>query len=106
MHDTDIANSGIPVKVGMGLKAYKTVAMFICYVHTEDDLVRKATELVSNRRIATLRRGNGNMTPQPLVGRLVNSPVGVWRILRRVLPALIVVSLKRQFGHGATALPP
>jgi integrase len=47
---TDIANSGIPIKVGMALTAHKTVAMFMRYVHTEDDPVRKAAELVANRR--------------------------------------------------------
>ena len=47
---TDIANSGIPVKVGMALTAHKTVAMFMRYVHTEDDPVRKAADLVANRR--------------------------------------------------------
>ncbi|MCB8428056.1 integrase arm-type DNA-binding domain-containing protein [Klebsiella pneumoniae] len=47
---TDIANSGIPVKVGMALTAHKTVAMFMRYVHTEDDPVRQAAELVANRR--------------------------------------------------------
>jgi integrase len=47
---TDIANSGIPVKVGMALTAHKTVAMFMRYVHTEDDPVRKAAELVASRR--------------------------------------------------------
>lgn len=47
---TDIANSGIPVKVGMALTAQKTVAMFMRYVHTEDDPVRQAAELVANRR--------------------------------------------------------
>lgn len=47
---TDIANSGIPVKVGMALTAHKTVAMFMRYVHTEDDPVRRAAELVAKRR--------------------------------------------------------
>lgn len=47
---TDIANLGIPVKVGMALTAHKTVAMFMRYVHTEDDPVRQAAELVANRR--------------------------------------------------------
>lgn len=47
---TDIANSGIPVKVGMALTAHKTVTMFMRYVHTEDDPVRAAAELVTNRR--------------------------------------------------------
>lgn len=39
-----------PVKVGMALTAHKTVAMFMRYVHTEDDPVRQAAELVANRR--------------------------------------------------------
>ncbi len=47
---TDIANSGIPVKVGMVLTAHKTVAMFMRYVHTEDAPVGQAAELVANRR--------------------------------------------------------
>ena len=47
---TDIANSGIPVKVGMALTAHKTVVMFMRYVHTEDKPVREAAELVANRR--------------------------------------------------------
>ncbi|MGC8401103.1 tyrosine-type recombinase/integrase [Enterobacter mori] len=47
---TDIANSGIPVKVGMALTAHKTVVMFMRYVHTEDDPVREAAELVAKRR--------------------------------------------------------
>ena len=49
---TDIANSGIPVKVGMALTAHKTVAMFMHYVHTEDKPVRDAAELVASRRQA------------------------------------------------------
>ena len=47
---TDIANSGIPVKVGMALTAHKTVVMFMRYVHTEYKPVREAAELVANRR--------------------------------------------------------
>ena len=47
---TDIANSGVPLKVGMALTAHKTVAMFMRYVHTEDDPVRQAAELVATRR--------------------------------------------------------
>ena len=49
---TDIANLGIPVKVGMALTAHKTVAMFMRYVHTEDKPVREAAELVATRRKA------------------------------------------------------
>jgi integrase len=47
---TDIANSGIPVKVGMALTAHKTVTMFMRYVHTEDDPVRAAADTVAFRR--------------------------------------------------------
>jgi hypothetical protein len=34
----------------MALTAHKTVAMFMRYVHTEDDPVRKAAEQVATRR--------------------------------------------------------
>jgi len=47
---TDIANSGVPVKVGMALTAHKTVTMFMRYVHTEDDPIRAAAETVASRR--------------------------------------------------------
>lgn len=47
---TDIANSGVPVKVGMALTAHKTVTMFMRYVHTEDDPIRAAAETVAARR--------------------------------------------------------
>jgi hypothetical protein len=51
---TDIANSGIPIKVGMALTAHKTVTMFMTYVHTEDDPVRAAAEKVASRRRDTI----------------------------------------------------
>lgn len=51
---TDIANSGVPVKVGMALTAHKTVSMFMRYVHTEDDPVRAAAEKVAARRQETI----------------------------------------------------
>ncbi len=47
---TDIANSGVPVKVGMALTAHKTVTMFMRYAHTEDDPIREAAETVASRR--------------------------------------------------------
>jgi hypothetical protein len=47
---TDIANSGVPVKVGMALTAHKTVTMFMRYVHTEDDPARAAADAVASRR--------------------------------------------------------
>ncbi len=49
---TDIANSGVPTKVGMALTGHKTVAMFMHYVHTEDKPVRDAADLVASRRLA------------------------------------------------------
>ena len=60
---TEIANSGIPVKVGMQLTAHKTVTQFMRYVHTEDDPVRAAAETVASRRLVVL---SGQRTsPQP-----------------------------------------
>lgn len=55
---TEIANSGVPVKVGMQLTAHKTVTMFMRYVHPEDQQVRAAAELVASRRKALLQ-GSG-----------------------------------------------
>ena len=55
---TDIANSGVPVKVGMALTAHKTVTMFMRYVHTEDVPVRAAAELVANRRKTVVEARN------------------------------------------------
>jgi len=59
---TDIANSGIPVKVGMALTAHKTVTMFMRYVHTEDDPVREAAEAVTRRRLSLV---GGALPPAP-----------------------------------------
>lgn len=53
---TEIANSGVPIKVGMQLTAHKTVAQFMQYVHTEDDAVRAAAEKVAQLRQAALSR--------------------------------------------------
>jgi hypothetical protein len=47
---TDIANSGVPVKVVMALTAHRTVTMFMPYVHSEYDPVRAAAEAVAQRR--------------------------------------------------------
>jgi len=49
---TDIANSGVPIKVGMALTAHKTVTMLMRYVHTEDNPVCEAAERVTSRRQA------------------------------------------------------
>jgi integrase len=51
---TEIANSGVPVKVGMQLTAHKTVTQFMRYVHTEDDPVRAAAETVASRRLVVI----------------------------------------------------
>lgn len=48
---TDIANSGVPSKVGINLTDHITVAMFMHYVHTEDKPVRDAAQLVANWRL-------------------------------------------------------
>jgi len=61
---TDIANSGVPVKVGMALTAHKTVAMFMRYVHAEDDPIRAAAEAVSARR-RSLVGGAPPLPPAP-----------------------------------------
>jgi integrase len=47
---TDIANCGVPVKVGMQLTAHKTVTQFMRYVYTDDDAVRDAANSVASRR--------------------------------------------------------
>jgi integrase len=52
---TEIANSGVPVKVGMQLTAHKTVTQFMRYVHTEDEAVRSAAEAVASRRKTILQ---------------------------------------------------
>lgn len=60
---TDIANSGIPLKVGMALTAHKTVEAFMRYIHVEDDQVRAAAEVVADRR-ATIVASKGR-APSP-----------------------------------------
>lgn len=73
---TDIANSGIPVKVGMALTAYKTVTMFMRHVHTEDDPVRAAAALVANRRKAVVESHPiaPNDIPEPIADSCGTTP--------------------------------
>lgn len=74
---TDIANSGVPIKVGMQLTAHKTVAQFMRYVHTEDDPVRAAAELVSTRRASMLgARGILMQVEAPASDTTVSVPSG------------------------------
>lgn len=82
---TDIANSGVPVKVGMALTAHKTVTMFMRYVHTEDDPVRAAAELVASRRkvVVETRPSPTIDIPQPAsVTHEPRSPVAVYTPFR------------------------
>lgn len=60
---TDIANSGIPLKVGMTLTAHKTVTMFMRYVHVEDDQVRAAAEIVADRRATIIKESGAGRSP-------------------------------------------
>ena len=66
---TDIANSGVPTKVGMALTAHKTVTMFMRYVHTEDDPIRAAAETVAARR-----RGIVGGVPHPAAPESLAAP--------------------------------
>lgn len=59
---TDIANSGAPVKVGMALTAHKTVTMFMRYVHSEDDPIRAAADMVAARRRSVIEAGSSGDT--------------------------------------------
>jgi integrase len=74
---TDIANSGIPVKVGMALTAHKTVTMFMRYVHTEDDPVRAAAEAVTQRRQALVSGAPVPTEPTPTASALDREPPSV-----------------------------
>jgi len=60
---TEIANSGVPIKVGMQLTAHKTVAQFMQYVHTEDDAVRAAAERVAELRRAAMHAAQRSIAP-------------------------------------------
>jgi integrase len=73
---TDIANSGVPVKVGMALTAHKTVTMFMRYVHAEDDPIRAAAEAVSARRRSLIggTAAPALPTPEPAPPQLLPEP--------------------------------
>jgi len=63
---TEIANSGAPLKIGMQLTAHKTVTQFMRYVHTEDDQVRAAAEVVASRRKVVLQTATDvAIAPEP-----------------------------------------
>jgi integrase len=95
---TDIANSGVPVKVGMALTAHKTVTMFMRYVHTEDDPVRAAAEAVAQRRLS-LVGGVQPAAPAPVV--TPPDPPTVAPIVEVATQALDTDSKPLGFGDGA-----
>ena len=80
---TEIANSGVPVKIGMQLTAHKTVTQFMRYVHAEDEAVRVAAETVASRRRVVLFGqlptpkpvNSATMTEQPT--NLLDMPVAM-----------------------------
>lgn len=83
---TDIANSGIPLRVGMTLTAHKTVESFMRYVHVEDDQVRAAAEVVAERRTTIIQSKGRAPSPRlarPLetlpAGGAINMPLGLPR---------------------------
>lgn len=51
---TDIANSGVPLKVGMALTAHRRVEVFLGYVHLEEPLIYEAADQVAESRMAKL----------------------------------------------------
>lgn len=78
---TDIANSGIPLKVGMALTAHKTVTMFMRYVHVEDDQVRAAAEIVAERRAAIIKAKG--YAPSPILAKPLDALPAGGRIVRQ-----------------------
>jgi integrase len=101
---TDIANSGVPTKIGMALTAHKTVTMFMRYVHPEDDAIRAAADKVASRRrdltdgagveprdLASLRRPALSLPPP-------RTALGAYRPLRRAGKSRVV--RKAVEGHA------
>ncbi len=84
---TDIANSGVPVKVGMALTAHKTVTMFMRYVHTEDDPIRQAAETVASRRRSVVQgaasTAEGDLNEKPPADPAAAAPRAVMAIVDR-----------------------
>ena len=72
---TDIANSGVPVKVGIVLTAHKTVTMFMRYVHIEDEPVRTATDTVALRRQTLISGIAPGAIPRPAPEPILAPPL-------------------------------
>ena len=87
---TDIANSGVPTKVGMKLTGHKTVAMFMHYVHTEDKPVRDAAELVASRRQAITgarQLARRRHEHAPVIRSIVTAPSALLGDIRALIEA-------------------
>lgn len=52
---TDIANSGVPIKVGMALTGHRDLQVFMKYVHIVDNQVHDAINLVESNRRTTIK---------------------------------------------------
>ena len=86
---TDIANSGVPLKVGMALTAHKTATMFMRYVHTEDEPIREAAEIVASRR-RTIVQGaasavNVDLLQQPLTDPATAATAAAPRAIKTIV---------------------
>lgn len=59
---TDIANSGVPLKLGMALTAHRRVEVFMGYVHLEEPMLYDAADQVAESRMAKLEAARSNVT--------------------------------------------
>ena len=64
---TDIANSGVPIQVGMRLTGHKTASTYLRYLHAEREQTLAAAELVSKGR-ATRLGSKAKIVQIPLKG--------------------------------------
>jgi integrase len=96
---TDIANSGVPLKVGMALTAHKTVTMFMRYVHAEDDPIRAAAEVVSAHRRSVV---SGTAVVQPPTD--VDAPAAPAPDLEAHAPADVPQGLEERSSDVRTGL--
>jgi len=93
---TDIANSGVSVKIGMALTAHKTATMFMRYVHAEDSPVREAAERVASLRKDLVsgpnERTDSEVDPSPIENARRHTSLGKYqpyrhrRVLDRAVP--------------------
>lgn len=94
---TDIANSGVPVKVGMALTAHKTVQMFMRYIHNEDNPVRSAAEAVAARRREIIASTPTVQTPAGVDHDLTAEPSP--SILEAAVPTRTSLGNYRPYRH-------